>query len=349
MSAWRFVYWASIGALFIASALKPVSPGVAAFVQPFLLFGFVMIGLLAAVQWVVAIVRLEPFAWRDLLLRVESACVALVIVASASRLIGDDIWAAAVSQPVPAAAFACALALAAFWLLPRDAPSAGAAAPLGIGEIGSTVDDGAAPLTERDRRHVAAHECGHALMYAALGRLPPGAEAVFVERPAAHAPLGFVRAIESTDRIGHAAFALWEMHVLLAGREAEIHLEGTASLGAAVDHRRWLSLARHYLESECDGVYFSEPQNSFENESNESKLIALRARQFGVIRALFTLNADVLLEMRDALLATGRLDREALVPFLARVRLPQEFPLPLGAFDAFETQWPESRSQPASA
>jgi hypothetical protein len=54
---------------------------------------------------------------------------------------------------------------------------------------------------------------------------------------------------------------------------------------------------------------------------------------------LFDLNADVFKELAGSLLEKRTLAREELIAFLARVKLPEGFPLPFGAFEAFSTEW----------
>lgn len=55
--------------------------------------------------------------------------------------------------------------------------------------------------TARDNRYTAAHEAGHALVYAALGRLPLDVKAAINNQPGHNGVLGFVTGIKSQHRL----------------------------------------------------------------------------------------------------------------------------------------------------
>lgn len=184
-------------------------------------------------------------------------------------------------------------------------------------------------LTERDTRYTAAHEAGHALVYAALGRLPVDVKVAINDRPDAHGVLGFVTGIHDRHRLPEKTFAEWRMLELLAGKMGESTL-GETTLCGSNDHLQWLDIACLYLSNHCRGMFYAEPQNRFEWEQREAKLEALHQEHLRTLKSLFDLNTEVFRQLADALFEKRRLTRDDLIPFLARVKLPEGFPQPFG-------------------
>ncbi len=195
--------------------------------------------------------------------------------------------------------------------------------------------------TERDNRYTAAHESGHALVYAALGCLPPGIELVIKENRGIDGSLGYVSGINSDHQLNKKPFSEWLMLVLLSGKFGESFAFGENTLGSANDHQQWLGLARRYLSNNFDGIFYADPQNKFEQELNEEKLDKLQRQQKAMLEALFSENAEVFENISNALLKKKRLGRDDLIPFLSQVHIPEGFPLPLGDFDKFSNEFPK--------
>lgn len=185
-------------------------------------------------------------------------------------------------------------------------------------------------LTERDTRYTAAHEAGHALVYAALGRLPAEVKVAINDRPGADGVLGFVTGIHDRHRLPEKTFAEWRMLELLAGKMGESTL-GETTLSGSNDHLQWYNLACLYLSNHCRGLFYAEPQNRFEWEQREAKLEALHREQLRTLKSLFDLNAEVFRQLADALLERRTLARDDLIPFLVCVKLPEGFPRPSGS------------------
>lgn len=135
------------------------------------------------------------------------------------------------------------------------------------------------------------------------------------------------------------------MMVFLAGKMGEAQMMGESTLGSTNDHARWLNVAKQYLSNHYRGMFYSEPQNEFEQKLNEEKLTGLQADQLCALSRLFDQNANVFKELADALLEKRTLAREELIPFLARVTLPEGFPLPFGAFEVFSTEWSNAEGE----
>lgn len=197
-------------------------------------------------------------------------------------------------------------------------------------------------LTARDNRYTAAHEAGHALVYAALGGLPADVRLAVNEHVDENSALGFVTGISSTHYLNEKSFAEWNMLVLLAGKLGENTMYGESTLGSDNDHLRWLGMARNYLANHYCGMYYAEPQNKFEQEQNEAKLEALQVEQLATLRTFFDLNAEVFKQLADTLLEMRTMGWDDLIPFLSRVKLPDGFPLPFGPFAQLSAEWPET-------
>lgn len=195
--------------------------------------------------------------------------------------------------------------------------------------------------TERDIKYTAAHESGHALVYAALGCLPPGIELVIKDNGGIDGSLGYISGINSDHQLNEKTFSEWLMLVLLAGKYGESFAFGENTLGSTNDHQRWLNLAKTYLSNHFDGIFYSDPQSKFEQELNEEKLEKLQCSQNTMLQTLFSDNAQVFESLSGELLEKRTMGRDELMPHLSRVVLPDDFPMPLGAFNEFSSEWPK--------
>ncbi len=182
--------------------------------------------------------------------------------------------------------------------------------------------------TDRDRRYAAAHEAGHALVYAALDPLPDDVQMTILDQSDATGTLGFVTRVKGPHQVEESVFAEWDMLVLLAGKVGESRLVGETTLGSSSDFTRWVDVAKTYLSNQYDGIYYPEPKNEFEHKHNVERLSALHKEQTAMLNELFDRNAGLLRELNDALLEKRTLPRDELVPFLSRVALPSGFPRP---------------------
>jgi hypothetical protein len=201
-------------------------------------------------------------------------------------------------------------------------------------------------LTPRDRSYVAAHEAGHALVYAALGGLPAPWQLAIHTHADTSGILGFVSGFRSGNQLEDRTFAEWKMLVLLAGQAGELAMQGDTTLASADDHARWMKVAGAYLAHHHRGVFYARPQSQVEAMQNEVKMEALRREQEEILKAFFAANAPVHTGLAKALLARGTLTREQVVPFLQLVRFPDGFPLPFGEFDKF-SYWPLRHERPS--
>jgi cell division protease FtsH len=97
-------------------------------------------------------------------------------------------------------------------------------------------------VTEKEKRILAYHEAGHALMSHLMGDMMPVQKATIVSRGQA---LGYTLNLPSEDRYMHTKEELVDMmKILLAGRAAEQVVFGRVTNGAANDLERVTELAR---------------------------------------------------------------------------------------------------------
>lgn len=189
--------------------------------------------------------------------------------------------------------------------------------------------------SQQDERHTAFHEAGHALCYAALGKLPDNSRMVMNDGTDPRGVLGFVTGVDEGNRLSSQVFVEWLMLVFLAGKMGEMIGIGQATLGAGSDHCKWQSAARQYLANHYEGIYYIEPQNKFEQVLNDEKLQELERLQLLRLQQLFDLNREVFRDLAEEFLAKRVLERSEMIPFLARVTLPEGFPRPFGDFSVF--------------
>lgn len=186
------------------------------------------------------------------------------------------------------------------------------------------------PRTASEIRRTAVHEAGHALLYAALPKLPENfVVKVFGDLSAIDRYRGYVRGeidslvaqIESASR--------WVMLVKLAGTVAEKVVYGERADGATEDNAQWTRAAQRYLAAGYGEVYFDEPATDHEAECNQRALNRLKIEHYGVIEAFLCANRPLLEELAEQLVAAEELDQQAIASYFARVIYTPEFqPLP---------------------
>lgn len=244
--------------------------------------------------------------------------------------VGDDLYKWVVAHPNDAAIGTVALAIV--WMIVHFSGGSTFASQVAVRSSGAAMAAGViAKPTARDNRYTAAHEAGHALVYAALGTLPEDVKLAVNDHSDESGVLGFVTGITSKHHLDEKSFAEWYMLVFLAGKLGESFMYGESTLGSSNDHQRWLGVARSYLANHYRGMYYLDPQNKFEQEQNEAKLEALQAEQLAVLRTLFDMNTKVFTQLANTLLEMRTMGRNDLVHFLSDVNLPDGFPIPFEA------------------
>lgn len=187
--------------------------------------------------------------------------------------------------------------------------------------------EAARPVTEQDRRFIAAHEAGHALLYAAWSPLPDTLRVEVKNRTDGSDALGFVNDGVPRDLLTEKESAEWQMLACLAGTAGERCYTGRVSLGAVNDATRWVTVATAYLSCHLrDGVFYPEPASELEIDCNQRHLAALRNAQNARLEAFFDVNRGVHARLTETLLEHGSQTGAALLPFLADVQMPEDFP-----------------------
>lgn len=313
----HWMIWALLGIFCFANRALPQEPDVQILQEGVRLAGALTISLLSLVT------ILKRFSVPISLIKQatkQSAIFAMVLWLIGD--VGDDIYLATQSDPkILIGALVFFLCMSLGTRASYDSETNYQVAALGVCTMAS-------PISESDKRCIAAHECGHALVYAALDALPADVQMVINEKPGPNGVLGYITGV-SNDRLLHnQTFIQWYMLVLLAGKYAEELLLGESSLGGKEDYQKWLALARTFLANHNRGVYYPEPANRYEQELNEHKLQALQAEQLQMLSEFFAMNRDVYEGLVQALLNERVLRRDDLEPMLSQVQFPTNFPRP---------------------
>lgn len=182
--------------------------------------------------------------------------------------------------------------------------------------------------SDRDRRAIAAHEAGHALLHAAvLDTLPDNFHLRIRDEMDSSGSMGYVSGVPLTDTLSYRRESEWRMLVCLAGQKGEACVNGFESLGATGDMAEWLALAVPYLCNQYRGVYFPTPADEAQAAGNKAEIAALKAAQSSLLDLFFDMNAAVQKDLAAALLQSGTLTRDEVKPYLARVIFPADFPV----------------------
>lgn len=191
----------------------------------------------------------------------------------------------------------------------------------------STAIPGMPPsLTYRDRKIIAVHEAGHAMVYAGLRPLPPGIRVVMGSDPHT-ASLGYVTGVAWQHVLPSSAFSAWRMHCYLAGYAAERALLGENALGTISDMQAWQTEAHCWLAAGCGDFYYASPHNAAEAANNQRTLETLRSRQMAVLKKFFEANRALLTEFADTVRRQGVVEGAQLEALLERVVCTEGLPV----------------------
>lgn len=304
------------------------------------IFGFLFVAGLPL--WRMLVGSYEPAQMGRLVGDSLGALAAYQVMLSLVGLHGDALYILIQERPTESISVAITLVAAVVItriMVPAHESAANTAfSPSGTARMRSRQMHEGPLITPRDHRYVAAHEAGHALVCAALGALPEEFEVVAAKglRECDELRfLGYVSGIAHGHRLTEERFSQWRMLMLLAGGCAEKKLNPDVSLGSSEDYRRWIEQAKVHLRAGCGTIYYPEPEGPFEQAHNTQALEQMRTQQEELLEDFFSLNAEVLESLTEALIEHGRLAHSELAAFLSRVRFPEAFPMPFGAFDAF--------------
>lgn len=183
-------------------------------------------------------------------------------------------------------------------------------------------------LSPRDIHATAVHEAGHALTYAALRPLPAYVRVSLTEPSTQDEVIGHVTRIVYPHALEDLSFQRWQMLMLLAGQAAERLLLAEETMGPTQDLAQWISLAQDYLGLCTHDLYYASPADAHQHASNHALLVRTLSEQRAQVHGFLETNQAVLADLAEAIERQRQLDADALQPFLARVQMPQSFPLP---------------------
>ena len=238
--------------------------------------------------------------------------------------IGDDAYMWLVTHPRASIEAFCIAVLIYFILKDGTQGMQGNSGGIAYAHQGEMV---AKVATPKDLQHIAAHEAGHMLVYAALDKLPSDTEIVILHKGSRNGTLGFTTGIKDDHCLTDMSRLEWQMLVLLAGSLSESFLLNERTTGSSEDNRRWMSIATLYLMNSTDEVFHAEPSNEYECSHNNDIINSLREHQTTLVRELFTMNRSVLSSMASEVLIKKKMNADEIQEFLSMVELPDEFPL----------------------
>lgn len=180
----------------------------------------------------------------------------------------------------------------------------------------------------QDRRFIAAHEAGHALVYAAWPTYPDDLTVVVKDAADASNSLGYVNKAQHQHLLTEKGYAEWDMLLSLAGAAGERASTGMNTLGSVGDSSRWLAVAVPYLSCLTRGMFYNPASTQLEIEQNERQLTKLREEQFAHLDRFFEINHDVHDRLTRELVEKGQLKGLQLHPFFAAAEIPSSFPRP---------------------
>ncbi|WP_149135087.1 metalloprotease (plasmid) [Cupriavidus metallidurans] len=180
-------------------------------------------------------------------------------------------------------------------------------------------------------RGVATHEAGHAVMYSLGDRVPEDALA-YIDFDTISPNLGQVSL--PTLKEGDISMAMleWKLYTYLAGMVAEVLRAGTHGMGVSGDLEGWSELVGPYLLLRSDVVYFANPSNELEIESNKREVAALKKHMLAVLTRFMRANWHVVERIADCLEEVDCLDHQQLAGLITGVVRTGGLPTPV---------WPE--------
>jgi len=182
--------------------------------------------------------------------------------------------------------------------------------------------------TDRDKKYIAAYIVSQVIVHKALGPLPSDFSCCINDKPGLDGNLGRVSLARKTHRLTEKTYAEWTMLLDLAGKWGEEYIchESTSCNGE--DYQRWMSTAQKYLANHHKGIFYVPPVSELEQSQNVEKLEALKISHKNILTELYAKNEEVMTELLQTLLAKKEMNAAELTPYLSKVCLPKDFPLP---------------------
>ena len=185
----------------------------------------------------------------------------------------------------------------------------------------------AQPLRYDDRR-VAEHEIAHAISHAVFPTIDPSLRVELL--PDGSPSRGVVWSGLHITPPCSADGLDWFQANLVAGAAAERLLHGESLIGSENDWGRYLHVTSRRLGSENATTFFPSPTEQWQIDANLAAIEQSKARQLALATALIETNRSVFDDLVSDLLRLRALDAPALLPYLRRMTIPEDYPRPLG-------------------
>ena len=195
-------------------------------------------------------------------------------------------------------------------------------------------------LSQSDRQRIAAHEIGHLIACVGYGQLPLDFYVLIGHNKKSPNSLGHIKNLCSVNRITSKSYLEIQMLIYLSGGQGTEFYLGEKFNGNNDDMRKWNICATNYLENGYgDSIYISEPKSVIEIEANNNLKQKLKLKQIALIEQLFELNKNTYHEMVTQLLEKELLLHSDIVPLMQKIKIPENYPMPLGEFSVFSDKW----------
>ena len=174
-------------------------------------------------------------------------------------------------------------------------------------------------LQKNDAEVIATHEAGHAVVLGLFKYDLPDLSVAMRTLTNGDPISGFCLGPWKRGNLKARPYMELEMIKLLAGAEAEDMLLGERTCGAISDYRYWLELAEKFLATDLHSIFYTHPENDTQKAHNQHMLLNLKGEQAKKARLILEANIGILDELRERILAKGKLKGHELLEALSRV------------------------------
>lgn len=162
--------------------------------------------------------------------------------------------------------------------------------------------------TQRDIQTAAYHETGHALIYLSMKKIPEDFSCLVNFVRDGQTFLGETSRFRSSDAVlSHKE--LWnDMLMLMGGPVCEEYFMGEKTIGNTSDLSSWQHLARTYLISSQDNIFYANPTTDLEQKSNNEAVKKLYNIQVDYLKKIIIDNEIVAKKLAKNLIEVGKID-----------------------------------------
>lgn len=167
--------------------------------------------------------------------------------------------------------------------------------------------------TSKDIKIAAYHETGHALLYLSMKNIPDDFSCLINFEREGQTYLGETSRFRSSDTIlSHKE--IWnDMLMLLGGPICEEYFTGEKTIGNTSDIASWQHLARTYLTSSQNHVYYANPTTELEQKTNNKSLKKLLNVQLDFLKKIIAQNEELAKTLANSLINTGKIEKSTMI------------------------------------